>query len=152
MVWTKLLHTNIASAIKPSVVDGKWYRPVISARYKATLKKEFRLAGVPWIYESNALSLNNPRDKKPKGHKHEFRKPIHLAKVKKSLEDAEEAMEKYRKERLNGRRLSGMDLLIKNTVPSFMNARGKHLEQAEMDTSDDGVKAFLGIRDPKKRR
>ena len=150
-MWTKLLHVNIGKAIKPQIVDGARHRAVISARYKAMLKKQYRIAGVPWIYESNVSTAVNPRHKKPKGHKHEFKMPIHLAKVKQALESSEEAMEKYRKERLQGRRLTGLNRLIKNTIPPYLKQLARGFSRAEStDAGDDDI---LGVkRLPKNKR
>ena len=51
-MWLKLLQGNsIQDLIKPTLVNGKWRKAVISGRQKAELKYYFERAGVPWIYE-----------------------------------------------------------------------------------------------------
>lgn len=150
-MWTKLLYVDVSKAIKPSFVQGVWRRPEISSRYKASLKKHFQLAGLPWIYESNIPTTKNPRHKKPKGHKHEMKKPIHLAKVKKALAESEEAMDKWRKERLNGRKLTGFDRMVKLTTPSFINPprRPTGGVQKELSHEEQVARDVLGISNKK---
>jgi hypothetical protein len=43
----------------------------VSKRYQAQIKKEFRLAGVPFIYDLKPEKMN-PRDKRPKPKKREI--------------------------------------------------------------------------------
>ena len=150
MVWTKLLYVDIGKAIRPNMVEGVWRRPEVSARYKATLKKHFQLEGLPWLYESNIRTTTNPRHKKPKGHKHEFKKPIHLAKVKKSLEESQEALDKFRRDRQNGRKLTGFDKIIQLTVPSFINPPRKSTSaQKEVSAEEAMARDVLGISSKK---
>jgi len=51
MTWTRLFYVkNLNSAFKrvvPGVARGEL---PISKRYQAEIRKEFRMAGVPWIY------------------------------------------------------------------------------------------------------
>lgn len=123
-MWTRLLyHSTLKDAFLPQLVKGKWMRPAISGRYRQVLKKEFRAAGVPWVLDSgkqNTVKIN-PRNKKPKGHKAEQLKIIKLEKIKKSLLNTDEAMLKYRQERLNNRRLKGNDIMFSQTIAGWMN-------------------------------
>ena len=88
MTWTRLFHVkNIDLAFK-RVIPGR-ERPelAISKRCQAQIRKEFRLAGVPWIYNLNEPK-SNPRDKRPKSKKREAVKEIRLDKIQKSLKES----------------------------------------------------------------
>jgi hypothetical protein len=58
----------------------------ISKRYQAQIRKEFRLAGVPWIYDLQPPK-ENPRDRRPKSKRREAERSIRLAKIEKSLKE-----------------------------------------------------------------
>jgi hypothetical protein len=49
MVWARLLYSNLPTAFQRIKVGSTTILP-ISGRYKALLRKNFRLNGVPWIY------------------------------------------------------------------------------------------------------
>jgi len=49
-------------------VGKEWHRPMLGNRYKALLRKQFRLNNIPWIVDLPKDPVaNNPRHKKPKG-------------------------------------------------------------------------------------
>lgn len=126
-MWTRLFaHNSLKEAFLPKFVKGKWIKPGLSGRYKQILRNEFRIAGVPWVIDpakAQPLPKNNPRNKKPKGHKKNDLKIFKLEKIKRALMASDEAMLKYRQERLNNRRLKGMDDLVSRTLPYWINYR-----------------------------
>ncbi len=61
---------------------------MISRRYQAMIRKQFRLNGVPWIYNLKEPS-QNPRDRKPKARKSEKKKEERLIKIQKALAESE---------------------------------------------------------------
>ena len=70
MAWTRLFHVkDLSKAFARVIPSQPLTELVINKRYQAMIRKEFRLAGVPWIYNLKEPRLN-PRDKKPKGTKH----------------------------------------------------------------------------------
>lgn len=89
MTWTRLFYVkNLEKAFK-RVIPGK--EPVelpISKRYQAEIRKEFRMAGVPWIYNLSQPKLN-PRDKPPKAKKGVVEKELRLEKIQKALKENE---------------------------------------------------------------
>ncbi len=129
-MWTKLLYISIPQAIKPQFVNGKWHRSLLSGRYKNLLKRTFKMHGLPWIYDTEAK--RNPRHKMPKGHSYVHEKPIRLAKIKKALENNAELELKLRQEKLNNKRLSGLDKVIKHALPSFMSSK----REANIEAND----------------
>lgn len=50
-MWTKLLWMTFNTAFKRQYIDYVMRAPNLSLRYKGVLKKQFRIAGVPWIFE-----------------------------------------------------------------------------------------------------
>jgi len=98
--------------------------------------------GLPWIYETKEPK-RNPRHKAPKGNSFVHEKPLRLAKIKKALENNAELELKLRQERLNGRKLGGLDKLIKQAVPSFMTAKREvNIETADSETE---IVSSLGL-------
>mmetsp|Transcript_10147 Transcript_10147/g.8681 ORF Transcript_10147/g.8681 Transcript_10147/m.8681 type:complete len:88 (-) Transcript_10147:286-549(-) len=87
-MWTRLMWIDLPNALKSQKVNGKWHSPILSGRYRHLLRRQFKVAGVPWIYE-NKVQKKNPRHKKPKGKIWMLEKPIRLAKIKKALEEAD---------------------------------------------------------------
>ncbi len=130
-MWTRLLYMPLPQAFKPNLVNGRWHRPLISARYRNMLKYHFRANAVPWTYENKEAKVN-PRHKAPKGHKFERERPIKLAKIKKALENQPEQILKYRQEAINNRKLTGIDYAIKMAVPSFLVHRTPEMESGQM--------------------
>lgn len=134
-MWTRLLgHTTLKEAFTPRKTHGKWISAPISSRYKAMLRKEFLMANVPWPLEKPKKM--NPRDKKPKGHKAEQLKIIRLERIKKSLTTSDEAMLKYRQDRLNNRRLRGLDLMVSQVIPAWLKFDREEYEEKEKEAKD----------------
>lgn len=89
MTWTRLFHVkNIEKAFSRVIPGVQRQELAINKRYQAQIRKEFRIAGVPWIYDLKP-ALPNPRDKRPKSKKREAEKFIRLAKIEKSVKENE---------------------------------------------------------------
>lgn len=68
-MWLKLLQKgSIAEMIKPTLVNGKWRKPMLSGRNKHILKSYFEKAGVPWIYEEERpeVHIESTYNRRPK--------------------------------------------------------------------------------------
>ena len=134
-MWTRLLCQNtLKEAFAPIKSKGKYSRPAISGRYQAMLRKEFIMANVPWPFEKPEKS--NPRNKKPKGHKAEQLKIIRLEKIKKSLTTTDESMLKYRQDRLNNRKLRGLDSIFSQVIPAWMKFDREEYEEAQKEAEN----------------
>lgn len=68
-MWLRLSYLSLPEALKGSMRNGAWYKSAISGRYKAELRRQFHMHGLPWIYDPPRDDSKNPRHKKPKGHK-----------------------------------------------------------------------------------
>lgn len=52
MTWTRLFYVkNLEQAFKRVIPGQERIELPISKRYQAQIRKEFRVAGVPWIYD-----------------------------------------------------------------------------------------------------
>lgn len=72
MTWTRLFYIkSIEQAFQRVVPGTPRVELPINKRYQAQIKKEFRLAGVPWIYNLETPKIN-PRDLKPKTKRREL--------------------------------------------------------------------------------
>jgi len=150
-MWTRLLYqSTLKEAFVPNKIKGKWLRPMISSRYQAMLKKEFIMANVPWPIEK--LEKSNPRNKKPKGHKTEQLKIIKLEKIKKALSTNDDAMLKYRQERLNNRRLTGLDNVGSQVIPAWMKFDREEYEEAQKEAKSKTVGSDEEETKPKKNK
>ena len=88
MSWVKLVsHMDIKQGIKPQFIQGRWKKPQINGRRKAELRKYFRKAGVPWIYEKPRpeVQINSPYNRPPKGKKSYFEYENRLADMRYAL-------------------------------------------------------------------
>eukprot|EP00276_Gloeochaete_wittrockiana_P000294 CAMPEP_0184674392 /NCGR_PEP_ID=MMETSP0308-20130426/87210_1 /TAXON_ID=38269 /ORGANISM="Gloeochaete witrockiana, Strain SAG 46.84" /LENGTH=140 /DNA_ID=CAMNT_0027121985 /DNA_START=673 /DNA_END=1095 /DNA_ORIENTATION=- len=84
---------NIGESLKPRLVNGKWYRPLISARVASKLRKEALIAGDPWPHDPI------PKDrvyKPPKGPKHERERPERQARIAKLMSEMPQRIAEYR--------------------------------------------------------
>eukprot|EP01017_Pseudomicrothorax_dubius_P016006 TRINITY_DN1822_c0_g1_i3.p2 TRINITY_DN1822_c0_g1~~TRINITY_DN1822_c0_g1_i3.p2 ORF type:complete len:171 (-),score=51.35 TRINITY_DN1822_c0_g1_i3:462-974(-) len=124
-MWTRLLYLNLPQAMKPQRIGHGWRRAELGGRYRALLRKTFRLNGVPWIYEPVRNPEMNPYNRKPKGKKFLHSRPTRLAKIKKALADSAMTEQKLRQEKMNNRKLSGLDLLIKQVAPDLLTSHKK---------------------------
>lgn len=81
MTWTRLFYVKSLEHAFKRVVPGKERTELpISKRYQAQIKKEFRVAGVPWIYDLKEPTIN-PRDRRPKPQKKVLEKQIRIEKI-----------------------------------------------------------------------
>lgn len=120
MTWTRLFHlTSLKGALKRTTALSQTTEFPISKRYQAQIRKEFRLAGVPWIYDLREQAPN-PRDRRPKPKKREQAKVLRHEKIEKLLKEAPAKELEYRQTRLNNRRLRGMDEMFAKGLPSWI--------------------------------
>lgn len=85
MTWTRLFYIkNLEQAFKRVIPGKDRIELPVSKRYQAQIKKEFRLAGVPFIYDLQP-EKRNPRDVRPKPKKREASREIRMAKIQKAL-------------------------------------------------------------------
>ncbi|KAM3140303.1 hypothetical protein pb186bvf_007659 [Paramecium bursaria] len=122
-MWLRLAYLQLPRAFNRQIVNGRHLKQDISGRYKALLRKQFYIHGVPWIYDAPKTDDKNPRHKKPKGHKNAIIKQERVEKIRKNIQDARAEEHKYRQERLNGRPLSGMDRIIQKSLPSWLSSK-----------------------------
>lgn len=89
MTWTRLFYVNNISKAFKRVLPGATREELpISKRYQAQIRKEFRMAGVPWIYDLKPAP-QNPRDRRPKSKKREEERSVRLAKIEKLVKENE---------------------------------------------------------------
>lgn len=105
---------------------------MLGNRYKALLRKQFRLNNIPWIVDLPKDPVaNNPRHKKPKGTIEQRKRPFHLAKIKANLADAPAKELEFRQKTINERPLSGFEAFVQMTVPYWLSARTKEAIREE---------------------
>lgn len=139
MTWTRLFYVkNITKAFSRVIPGAEREELAISKRYQAQIRKEFRMAGVPWIYDLKPPK-ENPRDRRPKSKKREAERSIRLAKIEKALKENETKEVEYRQERLNNRKLKGSDEYISRGLPSWIKTDLQEIPQYMMRRNrDDG--------------
>lgn len=93
MTWTRLLYIkNMHKAMK-RVIPGQTFEELpISKRYQGELRKQFRIHGVPWIYDLKEPG-QNPRDRKPKVSKAALEKVERLKRIQKHLVESDKKIE-----------------------------------------------------------
>lgn len=81
MTWTRLFYVKNLEKAFLRVIPGRERTELpISKRYQAEIRKEFRMAGVPWIYGLTEPKTN-PRDIRPKSRKRDLDRVIRLDKI-----------------------------------------------------------------------
>lgn len=83
------------------------------------MRKQFRIHGVPWIYDLKQEKMN-PRDKKPKTAKRVIERAERHLKIQKNLAEADEKIMEFRQQKLNKRPLGGLDRVIMKALPSWV--------------------------------
>lgn len=140
MVWTKLLYTTLPKAFERTRINPSTITAPITARYKALLRKTYRLNGVPWLYDIDVEVKNNPRNKTPKLSKKERDRPLKLAKIEKAIEDVDAKKISFRQDRLNKKKIAGWDGFVSKVLPSLIkkdaNIIPKHLRRRAGDGGD----------------
>ena len=69
MTWSRLFHIKSLQLAMQRVVPNLPLPELhVSKRYQAQIRKQFRLHGIPWVYDLD-YPKQNPRDKKPKTKK-----------------------------------------------------------------------------------
>jgi hypothetical protein len=136
-MWMKLLSKmDIKEAIKPQFVNGRWRGAALNGKDKANLKKCFRLAGLPWIYEPERPKIdeNSPYNRKPKGHKKDLKYEMRLADIRRNLRNQDELYAKMRTEKANAKKLKGTDLMLDSLLPYLLGTnkgkKGSKIEDA----------------------
>lgn len=148
-MWTRLAYLGLSQAFKPLKVGKEWHRPMISNRYKALLRKQFRLNNIPWIVDlPNDGITNNPRHKKPKGTIEQRKRPLRLAKIKQNMEDAPAKELEFRQKAINSRPLSGFDAFVQMAIPYWMNTKNK--EAAREERTGKGIQQAVPMQDKKR--
>lgn len=110
---------NIHKAMQ-RVVPGETMEELhISKRYQGELRKQFRINGVPWIYDLKERGPN-PRDRPPKSSKALAEKLERLKKIQKNMLENEKKKTQFRQDKLDARPLGGIDKLIAKTLPSHI--------------------------------
>ncbi|KAL4431575.1 hypothetical protein ABPG74_017280 [Tetrahymena malaccensis] len=147
-MWTRLAYLTLSQAFNPVKVGKEWRRPMLSNRYRALLRKQFRLNNIPWIVNLPKDDSNNPRHKQPKGTLEQRNRPFHLAKIKQNVADAPQKELEYRQKAINERPLSGLDAFIQLTVPYWLTARTK--EAIREEKSGKSNQQSISLQDKKR--
>lgn len=110
--------------MKRVIPDRPREQLVISRRYQAELRKQFRANGVPWLYELKAPKEHH-RDRKPKPSKRSIEKEERLIKIQKNLAESQKKILEFRQDKMDLRPLGGIDRLIIKTLPSHIKGDGE---------------------------
>jgi hypothetical protein len=120
MTWTRLLYIKNMKKAMCRVIPGRPMEELpISKRYQGELRKQFRIAGVPWLYELKEPKPHH-RDRRPKESRASKEKKERMQKIQKNLAESSQKMLEFRQSRLDNRPLGGIDQLIAKTLPSFI--------------------------------
>ncbi len=119
-MWTRLMYLNLDKAFQPVIKNRKWYPPALKGKYRAMLTKEFKVAGLPPLFNPPKDDSKNPRHKKPKGSKYELlHEKMRHEKISNAILKADEEILKYRQESLNRRKYRGFDRIVKEVMPDW---------------------------------
>ncbi|CAD8102577.1 unnamed protein product [Paramecium sonneborni] len=122
-MWLRLSYLSFRSCFNKKMVNGRFFGPDISGRYKGLLRKQFYFHGLPWIYDQPKNRELSPYHRKPKGHKRERTREQRIEKIKKNLMNYAEEEFKFRQERLNKRPSRGLDMIVQKMIPSWIHPK-----------------------------
>ncbi|CAG9335330.1 unnamed protein product [Blepharisma stoltei] len=138
-MWTKLAYLS-PEAFYGNLVNGKWMRAALSARYRNVLRKEFLKAGVPWEYDPVKAPGRHPYDRAPKIPARYRNKAIRIEKISKALERQDELILKNREEMAKKKRLTGLDKFVSSTYNYWMKENKEN--QEKKDKQDKKPRGF----------
>ncbi len=120
-MWLKLLKINsLRDALTPRLVKGRWHSPLISGRNKAFLRRQFREAGVPWVFDSPSDPNKSAYNRVPKKIYKEFDQEEKLLQIRASLKKMDDMIDKYREERIQKKPLKGFDRALELALPIIL--------------------------------
>ena len=120
-MWTRLMYLHLNQAFKP-IKEGKfWKGSMLSGRYKHLLVKEFRKVDLPTFMVDSPKNKKKIRDEIPTDKKAQAEaKLLRIEKIKQNLIKSDEEILKYRREKINKRRMKGLDRAMSEMIPEFM--------------------------------
>jgi len=119
-MWTRLMYLTFDKAFPSAVVNGRRWAPALKGKYRAQLTKEFKVVGLPPLFNPPKDDSKNPRHKKPKGSKYDLlHAKMRHEKISNALLKADDEILKYRQESLNRRKYRGLDRVIKEVMPDW---------------------------------
>jgi len=119
-MWSRLIYLTLDRAFQPVTKTRSWFPPALKGKYRAQLTKEFKVVGLPPLFNPPKDDSKNPRHRKPKGSKYEIlHAKMRHEKVSNALLKADDEILKYRQEALNRRKYRGLDRVIKEVMPDW---------------------------------
>ena len=119
-MWSRLIYLTLDRAFQPVTKTRSWFPPALKGKYRAQLTKEFKVVGLPSLFNPPKDDSKNPRHRKPKGSKYEIlHAKMRHEKVSNALLKADDEILKYRQEALNRRKYRGFDRVIKEVMPDW---------------------------------
>mmetsp|Transcript_722 Transcript_722/g.1149 ORF Transcript_722/g.1149 Transcript_722/m.1149 type:complete len:126 (-) Transcript_722:33-410(-) len=111
-----------AQALRPSLIDGKWVKPLISARRAADLRKQAIIQGTfgkfeaetgkGWLSEWDSVK-KIPGIRPPKLHQHQRNREQRFEKIEKAMKDMPNKVEKYRRSVADSKPAQGIETTFK---------------------------------------
>lgn len=113
------LHLN--QALLPIKKGRLWHSSMLSGRYKHMLAKEFKKVGLPPPVAKPPKEIKKLRDEVPKEiAERQAKQKMRIEKIKANLIKADEEILKYRQAKINTRPYRGLDRVVKELVPEFI--------------------------------
>lgn len=128
-MWTRLMYLHLNQAFRP-IKEGKlWRGSMLSGRYKHLLVKEFKKVNLPVFMINPPKNVRKIRDEMPKDRVAQAEtKLLRVQKIKSNLMRSDEEILKYRREKINSRRLKGLDRAMSEMVPEFIELSRENQE------------------------
>eukprot|EP00049_Salpingoeca_infusionum_P005587 m.94014 g.94014 ORF g.94014 m.94014 type:complete len:132 (-) comp13014_c1_seq1:46-441(-) len=118
LLLRSLSAAEIVTMSKPSLVNGRWRKPALSAMQLAKYKKQFQQAGLEWPLEQTPL--RTPSSKAPKGKRFEAAKEKRLVDIEEKMAQMDKMVADYREERLAKRKAAKSKRQLLQPIPSAL--------------------------------
>eukprot|EP00922_Rhytidocystis_sp_ex-Travisia-forbesii_P010855 GHVS01015897.1.p1 GENE.GHVS01015897.1~~GHVS01015897.1.p1 ORF type:complete len:233 (+),score=7.60 GHVS01015897.1:204-902(+) len=78
---------------------GEWHPPKLSGRYQADIEKQYRMNGLPWVWDKDFYTGKmHFHDSEPMGPKTWYRKEYKEERIKEAMKTMDETVMKHKKE------------------------------------------------------
>jgi hypothetical protein len=121
-MWTRLIYLNLNTAFKVQREGKRHLSPALRAKYRRYLTNEFRKVDLPIFFNPPKTNENNQYQKKPKAKKYDLNaRRDREDRIRQAILKADDELLKHRQNFLNNRRYRGVDRMMQEVFPDWMD-------------------------------
>lgn len=103
---------------------GEWHPPRLSGRYKADIRKQYAMHGLPWVWDKNFYTGTfHFHDREPLGPTTWYRKEFRKEKIKEAMRKMDELVSDYRQECVAKRNYDWFEKIVRDIAGDELAGR-----------------------------